>query len=220
MARARLRPSAYLTPPRPPLRERTASRDWKAQGGVDDARRAVSPPGSDWTAAAWAWRRRATDFSAPEAVAVPAARLGGGEGDHAKSGVGHRGQQVRRPWRLGQRVRGCRKQEVQGWATAGDRSRERASPFLPGGASREPLPRCLRSPLRPVRASGGSRRSVTGVGIKRDGGKESRNVAGVLLMSGTRALGARTQPPPAGPCRPQCPALSVVCSRCCICAGL
>lgn len=71
MARARLRPSAYLTPPRPWLRERTASRDWRAQGRVDDERRAVSPPGSDWTAAAWAWRRRATDFSAPEAVAGP-----------------------------------------------------------------------------------------------------------------------------------------------------
>ena len=133
---------------------------------------------------------------------VPAARLGGGEGDHAKSGVGHRGQQVRRPWRVGQRVRGRRKQEVQGRATAGDRPRERASPSLPGGASREPLPRCPRSPLRPVRASGGSRCSVTGVGIKRDGGKESWSVAGVLLMSGTRALRARTPPPPAGPCRP------------------
>lgn len=74
-----------------------------------------------------------------------------------------------------------------------------------------------------MRASGGPSRSVTRAGIKRDGGKASGSVAGVPLGSGTRALPTRTPPPPAGPCGPQCPALSVaaaVCSGHRVCAGL
>lgn len=162
-------------------------------------------------------------------MAVPGGAARRWEGDHAEGGAGHRGQQVRRLRRPRRRVGGRGEQEEQGRTTAGARPREGASPALPRGASREPRSLCPRVPAapdagvrRPEPLSGPSR-SVTRAGIKRDGGKASGSVAGVPLGSGTRALPTRTPPPPAGPCGPQCPALSVAATLCSgrrICAGL
>lgn len=105
---------------------------------------------------------------------MPAPRQGGAVGDHAESGVGHRGEQVRRPRRSRRRqrrVRGLREQEVRGGpppATAPGSARPRPCAVGPRASTCPAVPG---SPARDVPASGRAGGSVAGAGIERDGGK-------------------------------------------------
>lgn len=176
MARVRLRPSAYLTPPGARRLERTAGRYWRR---VDDARGGGAPPGPDWAAAAWAWSRR----------------ISGSRGAGAGVGFGP-GRRVRRrcgkrcwsPGRAGEASsavaaagRGSQAAGSTGRATAGGRPRERASPALRCGASREHPPRCSRVP-----AARGARQPAPELNVTAE--KRPGASRGVPLTPGTGAL--------------------------------